>query len=78
MYEIKTLLANSYQINRDSWEQTRLIAYIMAQTNSKKRLKPTDILSFPWEEEQKEHIKTISDSDIQRLQNRANYLKNKI
>ena len=29
-----------------------MLGYIMAQVNSKKRLKPTDIIKFAWEKEQ--------------------------
>lgn len=36
---------------RDSWEQTRFIAYVVAKTvDSKKRiLKPSDLLPLPWD-----------------------------
>lgn len=35
---------------KDSWEQARLIAYVIAQSNSTKRLKPSDIIKFGWEQ----------------------------
>jgi len=34
MYEIEPLLSNIYLRNKDSWEQARMVAYIIAQTNS--------------------------------------------
>lgn len=33
----------------DKWSQTRYIAYAIIQSQSTKKLKPTDILEFPWE-----------------------------
>jgi len=41
--------------NRENWEQTRFISYIIAQTQAyKKKYKITDIIRFPWDEESKE------------------------
>lgn len=38
--------------NKESWEQTRFIAYIFAQTQAyKKKYKITDIIKFPWDDE---------------------------
>ena len=34
---------------RISWESARLVAQVVAQVNSKKTIKPTDIAVFPWE-----------------------------
>lgn len=34
---------------KEQWEQTRLISYLIAQTNSKKKLKLQDIIKFQWE-----------------------------
>ena len=76
MYEINTLLSNSYLKYKDSWEQARLIAYFIAQVNSKKKLKATDIVTFSWEEEATKHIKTISNQDIERLNRKAKQLEN--
>ena len=35
---------------RENWEQARMIVYAIAQSNSKERIKPSDILHFPWDE----------------------------
>jgi hypothetical protein len=35
-----------------SWEQTRFIALVTAQVQSTKRIKPKDIMGFPWDSEQ--------------------------
>ena len=48
--------------NKTEWEQTRFLAYVAAQVNSTKKLKPTDILKFDWDE------KKVSDNiDIQEI-----------
>lgn len=48
-YEIIPLIENISIKNKESWEQARFVAYIIAQVNSTKKIKITDILSFPWE-----------------------------
>ena len=35
--------------DKESWEQTRMQAYITAQVNSTKKLSINDVLTFPWE-----------------------------
>ena len=69
MYEIEPLVSNIYRKNKESWEQTRFISYILAQVNSAKKLKPTDILSFSWDSlpESEKHSTAISNEDIKRL-----------
>ncbi len=54
-YELDALMQNYDKTYKTSWEQTRFMAYITAQTQSIKRLKPTDIMQFPWD---KEEVKT--------------------
>lgn len=58
-----------YLAYKDSWEQSRLIAYMIAQTNSTKRLKLTDILKFHWEENNTDTA--ISTADVNRLREKA-------
>lgn len=78
MYEIQPLINNIHKKNKDSWEQTRLLGYITAQIGSTKKLKLTDILQFPWDEDQEDSNTSITDSDIERLRSKAkNYLKGK-
>lgn len=38
-----------YYRHKEQWEQTRLISYLIAQTNSRKKLKLQDIIKFQWE-----------------------------
>ena len=63
-----------YLAYKESWEQARLIAYIIAQTNSKKKLKLTDILKFQWDEDGvKKNLSdtSMSNSDLERLRMKA-------
>ena len=65
-----------YYAHKDSWEQARLIAYLIAQVNSKKRLQQSDIIPFYWDKQQKNEAPAISKADIERLRNKAqNYIK---
>ena len=78
-YEITPLMNYLHQKNKESWEQTRLLGYIVAQGNSTKKLSPSDIIKFPWDnkEEMLTGITTISNEDIQRLKNKSKqYINN--
>ncbi len=77
IYEIPTIVKGLYTKNRDSWEQTRFISYITAQVNSTKKLKPTDILKFSWDEPQDKDT-TISTKDVERLKNKSKQFENNI
>lgn len=59
-YELSIICESLHLRTKDAWEQTRMLSYIMAQVNSKKRLKPTDIIKFAWEKEQENGNKPIS------------------
>ena len=78
-YEANCLMNNIYLKDKESWERTRFITYITAQCNSTKTLKPTDIMTFHWDEEyaEKEHHKTISNDDIARLREAAKKMEDK-
>lgn len=66
-YEIPELVKGLNLKSRESWEQTRLLAYMTAQVNSTKTIKPTDILQFEWDEKEPVEEKMISKEDIKRL-----------
>ena len=61
-YELSIICESLHLRVKDSWEQTRMICYLIAQTNSKKKLKPNDIISFPWEKE-----KTVKKAEVKQL-----------
>ena len=69
MYELQPLINNIHKKTKESWEQTRLLAYITAQVNSTKKLKPIDIISFSWDEATSDT--NISNEDVQRLKEKA-------
>lgn len=60
-----------YLAHKDSWEQARLIAYMVAQTNSTKKLQLSDITKFYWESEEATPSTGISNEDIARLREKA-------
>lgn len=78
MYEIDALVSSIYRKKKDNWEQARLIAYLIAQTNSTKKLSIQDIMKFQWEDDDTDIKKTtrISDDDIKRLRDKANKITN--
>ena len=69
LYEVKAVMDYDYLAYKDSWEQSRLVAYMIAQTNSTKQLKLADILKFHWEKD--EAITSISNEDVARLRDKA-------
>lgn len=80
MYEIKAVMDYEYLAHKDSWEQARLIAYMVAQCNSTKQLQLSDITKFYWESEEAVSSTGISNEDIARLREQAKQyinLKNK-
>ena len=75
-YEVDAALKYQYYSYKEEWEQARMISYIVAQVNSKKRLKLEDILKFPWDGKGGEFEHQISKADIERLHKMAkNYEK---
>lgn len=81
-YEIDVVLESLNYRHRTSWEQTRMICYVLAQSNSTKTLRPTDIIHFPWdnefEDKAESHDTFISTEDIERLKKKAEqYIKSK-
>lgn len=71
MYELEFLLASINYTYREQYEMMRFNSYITAQTQSTKKLKPTDIISFSWDKENEEKVTTISNEDINRLREKA-------
>lgn len=49
-YELKPILKNLNVSVKNDWEVARQISYIIAQTQSTKKIKPSDIMHFPWDE----------------------------
>ena len=57
--------------NRSEWEQTRLLMYVIAQVNSKKKIDIKEIMSFPWEDDYEESSKEYNEEDRNRLRQKA-------
>lgn len=77
-YEVTAIMKYQYYTYKDGWEQARLVAYMVAQVNSKKTLTMSDILQFPWEKEE-DTVKpktSISKEEIAQLKAEAQkYMK---
>lgn len=69
MYEVNGLMKYEYYAKKDEWEETRLLSYMIAQVNSKKKLKIDDIMSFYWENDQDKTA--TSKEEFERLRNKA-------
>lgn len=76
-YEIEPIVQNIPFIEKGDWERTRFQSYCNIQKSSSKKLKPTDLITFPWE---KEHDNTeqingnsepLTQEDIDRLRQQA-------
>lgn len=72
MYEVRAIMKYEYYSHKDDWEQSRLIAYMIAQSNSKQHLSLSDIINFSWEKEDDDiEDSKISDEDMERLREQA-------
>lgn len=66
MFEFEKLLEYSFYAHQDEWEQCRYNSYINVQMNTKKKLKPQDILQFTWDNNTKRET-IVSEKDKNRL-----------
>ena len=48
-YELSPILKNLNVSVKNDWEIARQISYIIAQSQSTKKIKPSDIMLFPWD-----------------------------
>lgn len=62
-YEIKCLLENMWRKDKESWEQTRTVAYVTAQSQSTKKIDMQSIMTFPWEKSKAEELPTQEERD---------------
>jgi len=70
-YEVYLLIDNIELSERNDWERSRFESYVLCQINSKKKLSPTDIVKFSWDNEKQELSTEISQEDIDRLQKKS-------
>lgn len=71
MYEVNAAMKHSYLAKKDAWEQARLVAYVMAQSQSTKRIEMEDIVKFYWEGEEDEGKTSITKEEIEALKAQA-------
>lgn len=72
--EVESFLNGFNRRHRETWEQTRIIGYIIAQANSTKKLEPSDVLRFPWDEDKAEDTH-VSDEEMNRLREKAKLIE---
>ena len=48
---MEALMQNKWRKSRENWEQTRIVGYITAQSQSTKKLDPRTIIPLPWDNE---------------------------
>lgn len=76
--EVESFLEGLNRRNRDAWEQTRLLGYIIAQSNSTKTLKQTDILRFPWDDETEKEDTSVTEDEMKRLRDKAKAVESQL
>lgn len=82
-YDELNLILENYQYRyRNEYEMNRLTNYIIAQSNSTKQLKLTDISIFNWDNEKVEK-EVITKIDVEKMHDKGNefvekLMKNKI
>lgn len=72
-YELNEILKNYQYHFRNEFEQTRIISFVIAQSNSTKKLKSTDVLKFEWDNADIESTekKVLSKEDIEIYRKKA-------
>lgn len=63
-YEAELLISNLQYADRVSWEQTRLQMFSSVVPYSKKKIQPTDILKFEWENQRESNHYTDEDIEV--------------
>lgn len=78
-YELYIMYDNLEYSDYNTKEMSRILGYIIAQTQSRKKLKPTEIMQFPWDPDFKKKIiehKEDTKEDIQRAKQFGEYFAN--
>lgn len=75
-YELAAITEVLEYTTKQEWEQVRFQSYVQAQSQSSKKIKPTDILKFGWEQDNTKKDTSISKEDVERLINKANTVLN--
>lgn len=79
--EIEQIIQNLKYYERPEWERTRFLSYCNIQKSSSKKLKLTDLITFPWEKEDNNteqingNSEPLTQEDIQRLKERSRIIQ---
>ena len=76
-YELSPILDNLNYSVRGDWDIARLIMLSNLQPYSKTRLKPSDIIKFPWDGKTNEkESKSMTEDEVKQAMAKANAMKN--
>lgn len=76
-YEINAALQYQHYAFKDIWETSKLIAYFIAQTNSKNKIDYETFLPFAWENDNSSEEKTLTKEEIENYKKMAkSYIEN--
>lgn len=64
MYEINALIKYQYLKEQEGWEQSRMVAFMIAKANGSKIQKLTDLIKFQWETNKNGGNQLKTDEDI--------------
>jgi len=75
-YEVAEYLGSVQYRGRDLKDMARMIAQLIAQVNSKKTIKSTDIVKFPWDDDKP--VVVVTDEEREELAKRAEAIKRQL
>lgn len=78
LYVADLLLDNLWILEKEASERMRMMCWMTAQVNSKKRLKPEDIIEFAWEKERDRDTTPITREKMDELQKQAQIMRQKL
>lgn len=64
------ILYEEWDKYRTTWEQTRFIAHCSVMPHAKRGLRPTELVEFEWDKENKGEIKAATKEDFERMRGR--------
>lgn len=71
MFEIRALLEHRHLRHKESWEQSRLTAFINARCSGAKIEKMEDLFALPWDKEKEKGNEDSDYSQLERLKAKA-------
>lgn len=80
LYVADLLLDNVWMLDKEASERMRMVCWMTAQVNSKKQLRPEDIIKFAWEKERERERDTtpMTKERMDALQQQAQMIRQKI